>query len=93
MNRRSFLRILGGAAAAAVAAPATKYFFAPAGGWEWDGNLYTRLTAITLESLQAGWGQGEALFFLPPGTYPFEIDYDYWVFPERQIRIAYGVKS
>ena len=34
MNRRSFLKFLGGAAATAVVAPSVSYFFAPRGGWQ-----------------------------------------------------------
>lgn len=33
MNRRSFLKFLGGAAATAVVVPKVSYFFAPQGGW------------------------------------------------------------
>ena len=33
MNRRGFLRMFGGAAAAAIVAPPVKYFLPPIGGW------------------------------------------------------------
>lgn len=94
MNRRSFLKFLGGAAAAAVVPSATKYFFAPAGGWEWDGSLYTRygvqarngpildVGPINIESLSLAFNQ-----MAQPDLILFHPDlYDAWItFPKAGI--------
>lgn len=47
MNRRNFLKSLAIAGTAAVVAPKVSYFFAPAGGWLLNGDLWAKENALT----------------------------------------------